>query len=265
MCPITAETIDRDTWNRLVDRALPVEYVVAAGLYAPILTARAAGAPFVVGRIAQSLDGRIATPSGGSFWISGRADVLHTHRLRALCDAVVVGAGTVRADDPLLTTRACSGPSPVRVVLDPRRTLDPTHRVFGRDASTLLICGQGAGGPPRHGNAEVIALPSDAAGKLAPARIADALAARGLALLCVEGGGRTVSGFLGAGALDRLHVTIAPLLLGQGIPGFTLPAPTEPDDGMRFSWTVHAVGEDILLDVSIDRALPPMCRDPAPA
>ena len=94
-------------------------------IYAPLL-----GGPLVLGRIAQSLDGKIATLSGESFWISGKADILHTHRLRALFDAVVVGAGTIRADDPLLTTRLCAGASPVRVVLDTERRLTDAYRLF---------------------------------------------------------------------------------------------------------------------------------------
>src|SRR5215210_2682039 len=90
-----------------------------ASLFAPLLApASAADGCVVVGRLAQTLDGRIATLSGSSQWIGGRGDILHTHRLRALCHAVVVGAGTVRQDDPSLTTRECQGPSPVRVVLD---------------------------------------------------------------------------------------------------------------------------------------------------
>src|SRR5665213_4178598 len=104
---------DAQTWRRLLRRS-PAD----AGLspvYGPLLTAE----PLVLGRVAQSLDGRIASTSGASRWISGPDDIVHTHRLRALFDAVVVGARTVRADNPRLTTRAVEGPSPVRVVLDP--------------------------------------------------------------------------------------------------------------------------------------------------
>src|SRR3712207_3178154 len=117
-----------------------------SGLFAPLL-ARPAAADgcFVVGRLAQTLDGRIATLSGSSQWIGGRGDILHTHRLRALCHAVVVGAGTVRQDDPLLTTRECPGPSPVRVVLDTERRLGPDRRVFAEGGPpTLLACAEDA-------------------------------------------------------------------------------------------------------------------------
>src|SRR5580704_1806272 len=109
-------------------------------LFAPLRAPVPAGCSFVLGRVAQSLDGYIATRDGESVWISGPDDLRHTHRLRALCDAVVVGARTIRADNPLLTTRLVEGPSPVRVVLDPECRLDETYRVFGDGPRTLLLC-----------------------------------------------------------------------------------------------------------------------------
>ena len=184
----------------------------------------------MLGRIAQSLDGRIATASGASQWISGREDIVHTHRLRALCDAVVVGAGTVRADDPQLTTREVEGPSPVRVVLDTDRRLDARYRVFREGPRTLLLCARRCRGEDRVGRAPVLRLPRAGEG-LDIAAVLAALAARGLRRIFVEGGGITVSRFLAAGALDRLHVTIAPLLIGSGIPAFTLPQATRLADG----------------------------------
>ncbi|HET9019390.1 MAG TPA: RibD family protein, partial [Acetobacteraceae bacterium] len=126
-----------------------------APLYAPLRAPPTApDGCFVLGRIAQSLDGRIATASGASFWIGGEADRLHTHRLRALCDAVLVGAGTIATDDPQLTTRLCPGPSPVRVVLDTERRLRSGYRVFTDGGRTLLVCG--AEGPARLGEAEAV-------------------------------------------------------------------------------------------------------------
>ena len=91
----------------------------------------------VVGRLAQTLDGRIATEGGASQWIGGEADLLHTHRLRALCHAVVVGGGTAAADDPQLTTRLCRGPNPLRVVLDADARLPPDLRLFAGGPPTL--------------------------------------------------------------------------------------------------------------------------------
>jgi riboflavin-specific deaminase-like protein len=256
-----AATLDDALWARLLARDAAA--AARAPLYGPLLAPpTAADGCFVLGRLAQSLDGRIATRSGASFWISGDADVLHTHRLRALFDAVVIGAGTVRADDPRLTTRLCAGPSPVRIVLDTDRTLSATHRVFAGDGPPcLVLAAADAGGSARVGTAELVRLPRAADGKgLAIDAILAALAARGLRRIFVEGGGVTVSRFLAAGALDRLHVTVAPLLLGGGVPGFTLPCPERPSDGMRLSWRAHRLGDDVLFDIPLDRARPPACR-----
>ena len=228
-----------------------------APLFAPILAAPAAADGCrVVGRLAQTLDGRIATASGSSQWIGGHGDILHTHRLRALCHAVVVGAGTVRHDDPRLTTREVPGPDPVRVVIDTERRLSTDYRVFREGPPTLLACAEDAAGSDRHGTAEVLRLPRDPAGGIAPAALLRALAARGLTRIFVEGGGLTVSRFLAAGCLDRLHVTVAPVLLGSGIPAFTLPEVARIADGLRFTWRVHEIPPDILLDIPLDRVRP---------
>ncbi len=231
-----------------------------AALFAPLLGApRAADGCTVVGRLAQTLDGRIATASGSSQWIGGAGDILHTHRLRALCHAVVVGAGTVRHDDPRLTTRHCAGPDPVRVVLDPGRRLGTEHRVFREAPATLLLAAEDAPGPGLHGEATVLRLPRDPTGGLHLPSLLRALAGRGLTRVFVEGGGVTVSRFLAAGCLDRLHVTVAPVLLGSGIPAFTLPEAARIADGMRFAWRHHDLGEDVLFDIALDRARPGMC------
>lgn len=222
-----AATLSDEDWSRLLAGGPGAAGV--SSLYGPLVGPPTAGdGCFVLGRLAQSLDGRIATRSGASFWISGPGDVLHTHRLRALFDAIVVGAGTVRADDPLLTTRLCAGPSPVRVIVDTDRRLGAGPRVFGTDGPpTLLVCADDAPGADGAGAAEVVRLPraGDGSGVALDALLAT-LAARGLRRVFVEGGGVTVSRFLAAGALDRLHVTVAPLLLGAGIPGFSLPVPS---------------------------------------
>ncbi len=240
---------DPETWRRLLRRS-PADAGLSP-LYGPLLTGRP-GDRLVLGRIAQSLDGRIATTSGASRWISGPDDIAHTHRLRALFDAVVVGARTVRADDPRLTTRAVEGPSPVRVVLDPRRRLDARFQVFRDGPETLLLCAEDAPGPDYLGHALVVRLPHTG-DTLCPDAILATLAARGLHRVFVEGGGVTVSRFLAAGVLDRLHLTIAPLLLGDGVPAFRLPAAASLDQAPRFDWTVHRLGADLLLDIPLPR------------
>ena len=210
-------------------------------LFGPVL----AGDGCVVGRLAQTLDGRIATRSGHSQWIGGEGDLRHTHRLRALCQAVIVGAGTVREDDPRLTTRLVPGPSPLRVVLDPRRRLSAGYGVFQDGAPTLLVAT--TPGPERHGTAEVLRLPDPLD---LPALLA-ALRARGCRRIFVEGGGQTVSRFLLAGLLDRLHVTVAPMILGSGRPAFDLPEVATVHEGLRFEWRPHPIPPDMLFDVRL--------------
>ncbi len=230
--------------------------LLPSALYQPLLAPpQAADGCFVLGRLAQSLDGRIATASGDSRWISGHEDIVHTHRLRALFDAVVVGAGTVRADDPQLTTREVPGPSPTRVVIDTNRRLDDRYRVFSDGPPTLLLCAADAPGPEQLGIAPVIRLPRMGPGLDIVAVLA-VLAARRLHRIVVEGGGITVSRFLAAGALDRLHVTIAPLLIGSGIPAFTLPHAAALTEGLRFEWSVHRLGADLLVDIPVGRCRP---------
>jgi len=239
-----------------------------AALFGPLFVPpRAADGCVVVGRLAQTLDGRIAALGGSSQWIGGPGDILHSHRLRALCHAVVVGAATVRHDDPLLTTRKVPGPDPVRVVLDTDRRLSADHRVFRQPGPpTLLLCAEDAPGPEAHGLAEVVRVPRDPAGPGLPVpAVLLVLAARGLRRIVVEGGGVTVSRFLAAGCLDRLHLTVAPVILGSGVPAFTLPPAARIADGLRVAWTAHPIPPDILFDIALDRTRPSEAAAPPDA
>jgi len=237
-----------------MDAALPDTW--PAALYAPLLApASAPDGCFVFAHIAQSLDGRIATARGSSRWISGQPDIVHTHRLRALADAVIVGAGTVRHDDPQLTVRHCEGRSPVRVVIDSERRLGADYRVFREAPETLLACARDrAADAP--GLATLLPLPRDGAGGVAIPTLLAALHARGLSRLFVEGGGHTIGRFLRAGCVDRLHVVVAPLLLGSGVPVLTLPEIADIADALRLPVQHHALGEDMLFDLAIDRRKP---------
>lgn len=210
----------------------------------------------VVAHLGQSLDGCIATRTGDSQFVTGRENIVHLHRMRALCDAVIVGAGTVASDDPRLTTRLVAGDSPVRVVLDPRRRLGEGHKVFtDAMAPTLLCCARDHAGPARLGQAEVLALPSDARG-LDLSALLEALARRGLRRLFVEGGGVTVSEFLARGLLNRLQIAVAPLIIGRGRTGVTLPACDALDQALRPACRVYRMGEDVLYDFDLTSASP---------
>lgn len=217
-------------------------------LYLPLVLA-AARRPYVTAHLGQSLDGRIATIGGASQWLTGAADQCHTHRLRALADAVIVGAATVRQDDPQLTVRHCEGDQPVRVVLDTNLTLAGDRKLF-RDgaAPTLILAASDKVACGGHvGDAEIVPVPRQGE-SLALPPMRDALAARGLTWLFVEGGGVTVSRFLAAGMLDRLQIVVAPVILGSGRPGLQLP---EINDLARAIWPRvrrFMLGADMLVE-----------------
>jgi len=208
----------------------------------------AASEKLVVGHLGQSLDGQIATASGASQYVTGPENIRHMHRLRALFDAVIVGARTVECDNPQLTTRLVPGPNPTRVVLDPRRRLHG-ERVLFRDgaATTVLVCSRGLEQHNGLGHAEVLGI--DAEGELLPVTsVIAALHARGLKRLFVEGGGVTVSRFLAARALDRLHLTVSNVFLGAGRPGIALPGIDRLDGALRPRVRRFTLGDDVLFD-----------------
>jgi len=203
-----------------------------------------------IGQLGQSVDGRIATGAGRAQFINGTQGLAHLHRLRALVDAVVVGAGTVRADDPQLTVRHCTGPSPVRVVIDPSGRLPASARLFADDGvPRLAVVRRDADAPAAHG-VEAVRLPHKE-GMLEPADIIAALSARGLRRVLIEGGAHTLSRFVAAGCLDRLHVVVAPMILGDGLSGLRLPPLGCGDAARRVPMRVHPLGEEVLLDCDL--------------
>ncbi|MFJ7999544.1 RibD family protein [Streptomyces sp. NPDC096310] len=222
-----------------------------------------AGPRLTFAQLGQSLDGFIATRTGDADYVTGEEDRRHLHRLRALADAVVVGAGTAVADDPQLTVRACAGPHPVRVVLDPHRRVPPHRKVFtDGSAPTLWVVAAGRERGHTPGDAvpgvEVLTLPDSAA--FAPGNLVRVLARRGLGRVLVEGGGVTVSRFLHEQALHRLYVTVAPVLLGDGVPGLRFAGTPVMRDALRPPARRTALGEDTLfeLDLATPHPGPPL-------
>jgi riboflavin-specific deaminase-like protein len=221
----------------------------AAGAFIPFLNADPTR-PFVVAQLGQSLDGRIATTTGESRYISGSGALDHLHSLRAHVDAVVVGIGTVLADDPLLTVRRVPGRSPTRVILDPRGKLPNDARCFREtDAPSLVVRASDA---PTPDVLEVLHLPSDPAGRIAPAAIIDALFGRGLRRILIEGGADTISRFIDAGCIDRLHVLVAPVIIGSGKPSLDLAPIGALDKALRPAADVYVLADgDVLFDCDL--------------
>lgn len=224
-------------------------------LFLPLVVG-AQAAQLVVGHLGQSLDGRVATPTGASQFITGREDVVHTHRLRALCDAVVVGVRTVQLDDPQLTTRLVPGEHPARVIVDPQGKLagECEYKVLTDPVARTLVV-SAAGRPPPHvrrGHVEWIGLACQR-GRFDLRELLQVLRARGLSRVFIEGGGVTVSRFLAAGLLHRLHVGVAPLILGSGAPAFALPPIERLDQALNLRCRHFSLGSDMLFDCELLR------------
>jgi diaminohydroxyphosphoribosylaminopyrimidine deaminase/5-amino-6-(5-phosphoribosylamino)uracil reductase len=220
-------------------------------LFGPFLD-RKPGVSFVVGQLGQSLDGRIATDSGHSRSINGAPGLLHLHRLRALVDAVLVGIGTVLTDDPRLTVRLCEGQNPARVVIDPGGRLPRTAKLLENDGNRCIVVTTSAGkanNPAADGPAHVEHLILEQkSGRFDPHQLVAALRGIGLGHLLIEGGADTVSGFVAAGALDRLHILTAPVIIGSGKAGLRLPCIAMIDEAMRPRTRAHLIGNEVIFD-----------------
>jgi diaminohydroxyphosphoribosylaminopyrimidine deaminase/5-amino-6-(5-phosphoribosylamino)uracil reductase len=204
----------------------------------------------VVGQIGQSLDGRAATATGHSHYINGAEGLDHLHRLRALMDAVVVGVGTALADDPLLTVRRVAGPHPARVIIDPNGRLPATARAYRDDGVRRLVVTSADADVALPPGVERVALPA-ALGRLDPCDILASLAARGLRRILIEGGPATVARFLEARCLDRLHVVVAPIILGGGRSSLDLAPITRCEQALRPHTSTHVLGNEVLFDCDL--------------
>lgn len=201
--------------------------------------------PVVTLKIATSLDGRIGTASGESQWITGPEARAQGHRLRAASDAILVGVETVLADDPRLTTRLPDGEAgadPLRVVLDSRLRTPPFARLAR--AGTLIVTTRE---PQPVGEAEVVRVSADAAGRPRVEAVLDLLSSRGVKSLIVEGGGRVAAAFVASGVVDRIEWFRAPLLLGgDGRPGVAALALARLSHAPRFRrLAVEPLGDDL--------------------
>lgn len=242
--------ISAATWKQLLElkrnpsiAPLPITDPAFA-IYAPLVSGRAR---FILAQVGQSLDGRVATCAGDARDISGGDGLAHLHRSRALMDAVIVGATTVIADDPRLSVRLVTGSDPVRVVIDFYAELTGEEQLFhDQGAPVIVFRTPEAEGKPLP-NAEVVNLERCRAG-FAPAAIVRVLAERDLHRLLIEGGARTIARFIEARLVDRLHVTISPLIIGSGPAGISLSPIEQLTQAYRPPTDVYSLGSDILFD-----------------
>lgn len=178
--------------------------------------------PLVTVHYAQTLDGRLATRTGDSQWISGQPSLVLAHRLRSLHTAVLVGAGTVMADDPRLTARLVDGPTPVRVVVDSTLRLPLSARLLNDGAAPTIVATTQRAPVERRASfaargAEVLVLASTSDGQVDLGALLEELGRRGMPSLLVEGGAGVITAMLRERRVRRLVVSIAPLVLGSGI------------------------------------------------
>ncbi len=215
--------------------------------------------PFVVLKCAMTLDGRIATRTGDSKWITGEAAREHVHRLRHAADAILVGSGTVKADNPRLTARVKNRPTrdPVRVILDSRLTVDENAIVFNQDsaAGTIIITGNGSD-PVRKARFEekgimVIVADQDETGLIRLPDLMKRLGQMDITSLLIEGGGRVSGSALKAGIVDKICFFYAPKILGgdDGIPVCAGSGPDLMQDVISVrEMTVRRIEADILVE-----------------
>jgi diaminohydroxyphosphoribosylaminopyrimidine deaminase/5-amino-6-(5-phosphoribosylamino)uracil reductase len=237
-------------------------------LNAPYVRALATGLPWVTLKVAQTLDGKVATARGESRWITGAAARRHGHALRARNDVILVGIGTVLADDPALTCRLVRGRSPVRVVVDARLETPPTARVLteGRPTPTILATLPATlrGTRVRPGAARRKALEAAGArllavrgrgGRVDLGALLMALAAEGRHRVLCEGGPNVAAALVRGGLANRVAFYTAPRILGgddaRGAIGGA--APARLADALRLGpLSVRRLGDDVLLEADVE-------------
>ena len=215
--------------------------------------------PVVTVGYAQTLDGRLATSTGSSQWISAPESLRFSHELRAEHEAIMVGAGTVRTDDPRLTVRLATGPNPLRVVVDSalRTPLSAAVLAHGAAPGTIFAVTDRAPAAKRDRvralGATVLCLPTNTRRRVDLISLLTALHQRGVGSVLVEGGSEMITALLRARQVDRLVVCVAPKILGAGTEAVGELGIRELSRTLRMTDTsVTPYGTDIVLDGRIE-------------
>jgi 3,4-dihydroxy 2-butanone 4-phosphate synthase/GTP cyclohydrolase II len=210
----------------------------------------------VIVKYAQSLDGRIATATGDSKWISGEGELVVSHSIRARCDAIMVGIGTITADDPQLTVRLVSGSSPIRIVLDSHLRIPRGASVLNDDARTIILTGPRSSPEKRRAllrrGIDVQTLP-ERRGRVDILRALQWLRRAEVTSLLVEGGAQVITSLLDGSLVDRLIVSVAPRVLGEGTEGIGDLGVSDVASGLVLKdRAVCVVDDDVLIAGTID-------------
>jgi GTP cyclohydrolase II len=238
----------------------PTDGIGEAVDVAPLLGpgAAPAGRPFVVLKYAQTLDGRIATRNGDSKWISGEHERRSSHALRAACDGVLVGVGTVIADDPELTVRLVAGSTPLRIVLDSGLRLPLERKILDEGACTLVVTTERSASERRReleqrGVGVRLVSPGPAGVDLGETLAV--LRQAGVRSLLVEGGAQVITSFLADGLVDRMVVGIAPTIVGAGTEAVGDLQVARISAGLRLTGrSVYTAGDDLLVAADVAAA-----------
>ncbi|HZS94078.1 MAG TPA: RibD family protein [Chloroflexota bacterium] len=223
------------------------------------MTVEAAPQVQVTVHYAQSLDGRIATRTGHSRWISGDDTLRYAHELRAGHKAVMVGAGTVCHDDPRLTVRLAKGPNPLRVVVDSTLRLPLDAQLLTDGAAPTLIATTDRAARSRidaiaRPGVSVVVVGQDSSGHVSLPRLLSLLAARGITSVLIEGGAALITSALRDRIVDRLTVCIAPKIIGSGIEAVGDLAISRMDQALDFAESSFVcTGEDVVFDGRLKR------------
>ncbi len=185
----------------------------------------------VVSHFAQSLDGKIATHSGQSQWIGNKENLIHAHRMRALCDAILIGSNTLKKDNPSLTVREVTGENPVKIVVGSAEDGDFTSLVKNK-AKVLYFTNKSNN---KVASCVETIIGTSANGHISCEKILNALFAKGIHSIYIEGGNKTSSLFLKENSIDIVQLHIAPMILGSGIDNFSLPSINSIDESITFN------------------------------
>ncbi|MCK9362199.1 MAG: bifunctional diaminohydroxyphosphoribosylaminopyrimidine deaminase/5-amino-6-(5-phosphoribosylamino)uracil reductase RibD [Syntrophales bacterium] len=215
------------------------------------------GLPYVTLKFAQTLDGRIATSSGDSCWISSPPSLRYAHQLRAIHDAILVGAGAVRMDNPKLTCRLVKGRDPLRIVLDSRLALPPDREIFSDGGRTLAACTGLASLEKKklmqQRGVDVLECEGDSRGHVSLSKLLENLGKRGISSVLVEGGAGVATAFLQEDLVDQLLVVVAPKIVGTGINAIGGLGIEKIAEALSFSFhKISRRGDDLIIDIRLN-------------